>query len=144
MVAKQSGRSFGLRTIEEFLFYEAKLLDKREFEKWLTLFTKTAWYWVPISRSQKNPHDTVSIIYDDRKLLETRVRRLQNFNIHAQNPPSCTSRIVGNILIEKIEEIGPQSRYTRYPMNPSRSQRMVTVRIRGYRILFLILADEYN
>ena len=104
MVAKQSGRSFGLRTIEEFLFYEAKLLDKREFEKWLTLFTKTASYWVPISRSQENPHDTISIIYDDRKLLETRVRRLQNVNIHAQNPPSCTSRIVGNILIEKIEE----------------------------------------
>ena len=104
MLVKQSAGSHGLRAIEEFLFYEAKLLDEREFGKWLTLFTKTAWYWVPISRSQENPRDTVSIIYDDRKLLEIRVRRLQNVNIHAQNPPSRTSRIVGNILIEKIDE----------------------------------------
>ena len=98
MLVKQSAGSLGVRAIEEFLFYEAKLLDEREFGKWLTLFTKTAWYWVPISRSQENPRDTVSIIYDDRKLLETRVRRLQNPNIHAQNPLSRTSRIIGNIL----------------------------------------------
>jgi len=104
MLVKQSAGSLGVRAIEEFLFYEAKLLDEREFGKWLTLFTKTAWYWVPISRSQENPRDTVSIIYDDRKLLETRVRRLQNPNIHAQNPPSRTSRIIGNILMEKIDE----------------------------------------
>lgn len=89
-----------LRAVEAFLFREARLLDEGRFEEWLALFTETAWYWVPIDPRQDSPHETVSIIYDDRRLLETRVRRLGNPNIHAQSPPSRTSRIVGNVVLE--------------------------------------------
>jgi benzoate/toluate 1,2-dioxygenase beta subunit len=88
------------RRIEAFLFHEARLLDEGRFEDWLGLFTDTAWYWVPLSPDQDSPHDMVSIVYDDRRLLETRVRRLRNPNIHAQSPPSRTSRIVGNVVVE--------------------------------------------
>ena len=42
-----------------------------------------------LTADQDNPFDTVSIIYDDRKLLETRVRRLNNVNIHAESPPTA-------------------------------------------------------
>lgn len=86
--------------IERFLFHEARLLDDALYDDWLALYTDTAWYWVPIQPRQENPHDFVSIIYDDRKLMETRVRRLRNENIHAQSPPSRTSRIVGNVVEE--------------------------------------------
>ena len=86
------------RDTEAFLFHEARLLDEALYEDWLALYTNTAWYWVPIQPNQDNPFDTVSIIYDDRKLMETRVRRLCNENIHAQSPPSRTSRIVGNVV----------------------------------------------
>jgi len=89
--------------VEQFLYHEARLLDDARFDEWLALFTESAWYWVPISPDQENPLDTVSIIYDDRRLLETRVRRLSNPNIHAQSPPSRTSRIVGNIVIASSE-----------------------------------------
>ena len=57
-------------------------------------------YWVPSSRARPSPLETVSLIYDDRRLLETRVRRLGNPRIHAQEPPSRTSRIVANVTIE--------------------------------------------
>jgi benzoate/toluate 1,2-dioxygenase beta subunit len=87
-------------TLEPFLFHEAQLLDDRLFDDWLALFTETAWYWVPIEANQKDPFETVSIIYDDRKLMETRVRRLANENIHAQSPASRTSRIIGNIIVQ--------------------------------------------
>ena len=33
------------------------------------------------------------------RLLVTRVRRLCNPNIHAQSPPSRTSRIIGNVAV---------------------------------------------
>jgi len=92
-----------LRAVEQFLFREARLLDEGRFDDWLALFTETAWYWVPIDPRQDSPHETVSIIYDDRRLLETRVRRLSNPNIHAQSPPSRTSRIVGNVVLEPGE-----------------------------------------
>ncbi len=89
-----------IRLIEQFLFHEARLLDEARFEEWLALFTESAWYWVPIGPDQPDPFDSVSIIYDDRRLLETRVRRLLNPNIHAEEPRTRTSRIVGNIVLE--------------------------------------------
>ncbi|MBS41201.1 MAG: aromatic-ring-hydroxylating dioxygenase subunit beta [Rhodospirillales bacterium] len=95
---------FTIQEIETFLFMEARLLDERRYSDWLKLFSLTAWYWVPISKEQENPYDHVSIIYDDRKLLETRLRRLNNKNIHAENPPTQTSRIIGNVTLENIDE----------------------------------------
>lgn len=99
-MAGATAEAIDVRAVEAFLFHEARLLDEGRFEEWLALFTDTAWYWVPIDPAQDNPYDTVSIIYDDRRLLETRVRRLCNPNIHAQSPPSRTSRIIGNVVVE--------------------------------------------
>jgi benzoate/toluate 1,2-dioxygenase beta subunit len=39
-------------------------------------------------------------MYDDRRLLETRVRRLASPRIYSQEPRSRTSRIVANIAVE--------------------------------------------
>lgn len=88
---------------EAFLVNEARLVDEARFEDWLALFTSDAWYWVPSQPEQKSPKDTVSLIYDDRRLLETRVRRLANPHLHAQQPPSRTSRIVANVTVEGEE-----------------------------------------
>jgi len=96
-------KNFDIPEIEEFLFKEARLLDERHFDDWLALFADTGWYWVPILPHQDNPFDTVSIIYDDRKLLETRIRRLNNYNIHAESPPSLTSRIIGNVVLDEFD-----------------------------------------
>ena len=61
---------------ESFLIHEARILDERRWEDWLALFADDGWYWVPIEEGQKDPKQTVSLMYDDRRLLETRVRRL--------------------------------------------------------------------
>jgi benzoate/toluate 1,2-dioxygenase beta subunit len=91
---------------EQFLLHEARLLDEARFDEWLALFTEEAWYWVPIEPEQKNPFDTVSLIYDDRRLLETRVRRLASPRIYSQEPRSRTSRIVANVTLEKSDADG--------------------------------------
>ena len=46
-----------------------------------------------------SPLDTVSLMYDDRRLLETRVRRLASPRIYSQEPRSWTSRTVNNMTI---------------------------------------------
>jgi 3-phenylpropionate/cinnamic acid dioxygenase small subunit len=56
---------------------------------------------VPSQPDQKSPRDTISLIYDDRRLLETRVRRLSSPRIYSQEPRSRTSRIVANVTIEE-------------------------------------------
>jgi benzoate/toluate 1,2-dioxygenase beta subunit len=89
-----------LHRCEQFLAHEARLLDEGKFDDWLALFTPDAWYWVPSEPDQPDPHQTVSLIYDDRRLLETRVRRLASPRMYSQEPRSRTSRFVGNVTIE--------------------------------------------
>jgi benzoate/toluate 1,2-dioxygenase beta subunit len=96
---------FDLHACEQFLLHEARLLDDGKFDEWLALFTADAWYWVPSEPEQADPIETVSLIYDDRRLLETRVRRLASPRMYSQEPRSRTSRIIGNVT---IEEAGPQ------------------------------------
>jgi 3-phenylpropionate/cinnamic acid dioxygenase small subunit len=96
----QPAEPFDLSRCERFLMHEARLLDEARFDDWLALFTADAWYWVPSEPDQDNPHDTVSLMYDDRRLLETRVRRLASPRIYSQEPRSRTSRMVGNVSIE--------------------------------------------
>jgi benzoate/toluate 1,2-dioxygenase beta subunit len=89
-----------LRRCEQFLLHEARLLDEAKFDEWLALFTAEAWYWVPSEPGQADPVETVSLIYDDRRLLETRVRRLASPRMYSQEPRSRTTRMVGNVSIE--------------------------------------------
>jgi 3-phenylpropionate/cinnamic acid dioxygenase small subunit len=101
--APQTAAKLDLHRCEQFLMHEARLLDETKFDDWLALFTADGWYWVPSEPSQNNPHDTVSLIYDDRRLLETRVRRLASPRMYSQEPRSRTSRIVANVTIEEAE-----------------------------------------
>jgi benzoate/toluate 1,2-dioxygenase beta subunit len=92
-----------LAACEEFLRHEAQLLDEAQFDEWLALFGPEAWYWVPSEPGQADPFNAVSLIYDDRRLLETRVRRLASPRMYSQEPRSRTTRIVGNVSIEESE-----------------------------------------
>ena len=103
--ARPGGRAFlprvpDLQRCEHFLLHEARLLDDGKFDDWLGLFTPDAWYWVPSEPDQADPFETVSLIYDDRRLLETRVRRLASPRMYSQEPRSRTSRLIGNVTIE--------------------------------------------
>ena len=43
-------------------------------------------------------------MYDDRQLLETRVRRLTTGTLHAQSPVSRTTRTIANVTVEDEED----------------------------------------
>jgi benzoate/toluate 1,2-dioxygenase beta subunit len=94
------------RPFERFLFREARLLDGRRFDDWLALFAPDGWYWVPLEEGQASPDAAMSIVYDDRRMLEVRVRRLAASGAHALSPPPRTSRIVGNVEVETIDGEG--------------------------------------
>jgi 3-phenylpropionate/cinnamic acid dioxygenase small subunit len=99
--ASRSPAAFTIGECEAFLVQEARLLDEARFDEWLALFTDDAHYWVPSEPLQASPFDTVSLMYDDRRLLETRVRRLASPRIYSQEPRSRTSRIVANVTIDE-------------------------------------------
>lgn len=76
---------------------EAALLDEWRLEEWIAMYAPVCAYWVPTEWDQADPHATVSHIYDDRRLLETRVRRFRHAMFHAQKPPSRTTRLCANL-----------------------------------------------
>ena len=89
-------------TPEQFLYYEARLLDTQKYEEWLQLFTEDATYWVPLEQNQKDPHETSSLIYDDRTLLELRVKQYRHPRAHARAPLARTIHQVGNVVVDDL------------------------------------------
>ena len=90
--------------IEEFLIHEARLLDERRFRDWMGLFSDDGTYWVPAVPDQESPFDRASLFYDDHDLMRTRIERLEHPRIHVQTPPSRTAHLIGNVLIESVDE----------------------------------------
>ncbi len=112
-----------IRNVESFLMQEAHLLDDRRFEEWMELFTDDGFYWAPSTPDQKDPLSTVSLIYDNREAMRTRIGRLRHPRIHSQIPHSRTARIVANSYFEEISEDGRKclvrSKFIIYEYRPS-------------------------
>src|SRR5689334_20439754 len=94
--------------VEQFLYHEASLLDRSRLDEWLALFTDDATYWIPLQASQADPVSTSSIVYDDRRLLEVRVRQFQHPRAHARIPAPRTVHQVGNVQV--LEADGQSAR----------------------------------
>ena len=85
--------------VAELLFHEASLLDRGRLDEWLELYTDDATYWIPLQADQSDPLTTSSIVYDDRRLLEVRVRQFQHPRAHARVPAPRTVHQVGNVRV---------------------------------------------
>lgn len=92
-------RSLTRSEAEDLLYTEADLLDDRELDRWLDMFTDDAVYWVPARPGPANPDRHVSLIHDDRARMEERVWRLSVGPAHAQIPPSATRRLITNVRV---------------------------------------------
>lgn len=94
-----SSRELQLREVEQFLYREAYLLDRNKLQEWFALFTQDATYWIPLEANQTDPLGTCSIIYDDHRLLDVRVRQATHAWAHARNPLARTCHQVSNVMI---------------------------------------------
>jgi 3-phenylpropionate/cinnamic acid dioxygenase small subunit len=88
--------------VEALLSQEAWLLDHGRLDEWLALYTDDATYWIPLQADQADPLTTSSIVYDDRRLLEVRVRQFQHPRAHARVPAPRTLHQVGNVRIVEV------------------------------------------
>ena len=55
---------------------EARLIDEKRLEEWYELFAEDGAYWMPLTRGQKSPTTENSLMYEDKLLLQVRIRRL--------------------------------------------------------------------
>lgn len=89
--------------VEDFLYDEAALLDAADYRAWVDLFTADGRYWAPAGHAD-DPQAGVSLVCDDRQRLEERLLRAESRFFWAQQPPSHTSRLVGNVRIREADE----------------------------------------
>jgi 3-phenylpropionate/cinnamic acid dioxygenase small subunit len=86
-----------LRELEQFIYREARLADEHEYDSWEALWTDDALYWVPAAGSLADPEHHVSVIYDNRRRISTRLQQLRTGKRYAQAPASNLRRIISNV-----------------------------------------------
>jgi p-cumate 2,3-dioxygenase beta subunit len=92
--------SISRQEVEDFLFAEAALLDEWRLQEWLEMLTEDATYHIPptdLPGAVKS--NTLFIIADDAVRIRSRVKQLLGKSAWAENPPSRTRRIIGNVRI---------------------------------------------
>ena len=110
LMAVEASGKVSLRDVEQFLYREAYLLDHNQLEEWFALFTTDATYWIPLEANQTDPLGTCSIIYDDHRLLDIRVRQASHSWAHARNPLARTCHQVTNVMILPGTDLRPEIR----------------------------------
>lgn len=85
------------REARDFLYHEARLLDRGRFDAWLDLFDEDGIYWVPTRSEQADPLGMPSIIYENKDVLAMRVSRLMHPRTYSVHPRPRTTHVVGNV-----------------------------------------------
>jgi benzoate/toluate 1,2-dioxygenase beta subunit len=90
--------------VENFLYREARLLDDRQWDEWITLYSPGVEYWMPAwdddDQLVEDPQQHISLIYyPNRDGLEDRVFRIKTERSGASTPEPRTSHNLSNIEI---------------------------------------------
>jgi 3-phenylpropionate/cinnamic acid dioxygenase small subunit len=86
-----------LQKLQQFVYREARLLDLRRYEDWISLFADKLVYWVPNTHATHRLQRASAINFDDRRRLLDRIAYTATGVQCAQIPPSRTCRAVTNI-----------------------------------------------
>ena len=123
----------------QFYIREAWLLDERKFKEWLELFTDDVLYFMPRRKNvprremhrELTPLGDLAILEEDKRYLEMRVARLETGMAWAEDPPSRTRHLVGNLEVRPREngEVEARTAFLVYRSHLETDQQLLS----GYR-----------
>ena len=97
-------------TVEDWLYAEAELLDNHEYDAWLELLSEDVVYRAPMRLTARRKHaqidDSLCLFDENIHSLRLRVRRLGTDVAWAEDPPSRTRRVIGNVRLVAPPEAG--------------------------------------
>lgn len=108
------------REIEQFIYREARYADEHDYDAWEALWTDDALYWVPVDGGDYDPLRHVSILYDNRRRISTRLQQLRTGKRYAQSPPSNLRRTISNVeLLDRAgDDITVGANFVLYEAKP--------------------------
>ena len=114
--------SLDMTAICAFLYREARLLDDRQWDDWLSCYAPDVTYWMPAwddnDQTTEDPQSEISLMfYPNREGLEDRVFRIKTERSGASTPEPRTSHAVQNV--ELVEDRGAEIdvRYNFHTLN---------------------------
>ncbi|MFY9351048.1 MAG: aromatic-ring-hydroxylating dioxygenase subunit beta [Sphingobium sp.] len=99
-------------SVQQFLFQEAALLDRRAFAEWLDMLDDGIRYWAP-TRYSRTPReragewsrpDQAAHFDDSKQFLALRVRRLLTDRAWSEDAPSRTRHLVTNVQVRRLAD----------------------------------------
>jgi benzoate/toluate 1,2-dioxygenase subunit beta len=112
-VGGTNGGGRGVRSLEQldaaaYLYREALMLDRGDFDAWLELYTEDCLFWMPAWRDDgtqtDDPDRELSLIYyRGRRNLQDRVQRIRSMVSVASKVMPRVSHLVGNVLTEVVD-----------------------------------------
>jgi benzoate/toluate 1,2-dioxygenase beta subunit len=114
--------TFAYEEVCAFLFREARLLDDREWDEWLTCYATDVDYWMPAwdddDQMTEDPQSQISLIYyPNRDGLEDRVFRIKTERSGASTPEPRTSHNVTNVELVEMRGDEVDVRYNFHTLN---------------------------
>lgn len=91
------------REVEQLLYLQAELLDRKLWQAWMDLFDGRGIYWMPVTPEQTEWEGSPSIFAEDKLMMEIRKGRVSHPNAWSQAPMWETNHIVGNVAIESVD-----------------------------------------
>ena len=90
--------------VVEFLNAEADMLDHKEYQHWLALWSPTGRYIVPVDPNAEDYLNTLNVAYDDEHMRRMRVERLEGGEAVSTHMALPTVRTVSRIRILATED----------------------------------------
>ena len=97
--------------MRQFYIRGAWPLDECKLKEWLDLFTEDVLYFMPRRKNvprrelhrELTPLGDLAILEEDKRYLEMRVARLDTGMAWAEDPPSRTRHLIGNLEVAPLE-----------------------------------------
>ncbi|MBM3941130.1 MAG: 3-phenylpropionate/cinnamic acid dioxygenase subunit beta [SAR202 cluster bacterium] len=94
-----------------FYIHEAWLLDERKYTEWLDLLADDLFYFMPRRKNvyrrdierEITPVGDLAMYEENKEDMKMRVARLETGMAWAEDPPSRTRHIIGNLVVEPLE-----------------------------------------
>lgn len=91
-----------LQDAQAFIWAEADILDRQDYDAWLALWSDEGFYTLPIGDGE-DFDNALNLCHDDAKMRRDRIARFQQGFSISSAPPARTIRTVSRFVIDKVE-----------------------------------------
>ncbi|BFM49848.1 aromatic-ring-hydroxylating dioxygenase subunit beta [Marinomonas sp. THO17] len=90
--------------VTAFIWYEADLLDHKEYQEWLTLWNDAGLYIVPTDNKETDYEATLNLALDDKDMRRMRVTRLESGESISADSAGVTVRMMSRVRVLEASE----------------------------------------